>query len=112
MQITLEIIEQFISQKFGVSEYTIEHILSDSENEGNAHIGNLIPLEARLNEKCGNKSLEEKYEIYANSCFASARGIRERYKDKQFSVQKRTEYLCKLIYNNILELTQLDYSEE
>lgn len=112
VQITLEIIEQFISQKFGVSEYTIEHMLPDSENEENAHIGNLIPLESNLNTRCDNKSLDEKYEIYGTSCFASARGVKARFEGRQFDVQKRTDYLCKLIYNNILELTQLDYAGE
>lgn len=112
VQITLEIIEQFISQRFGVSEYTIEHILPDSESEENAHIGNLIPLETDLNDRCGNKNLEEKYGIYESSSFASARGIKTRFQGKEFNVQKRTDYLCKLIYNNILELTQVDYSEE
>lgn len=112
VQITLEIIEQFVSQRFGVSEYTIEHILPDSESDENAHIGNLIPLESKLNKKCGNENLETKFEIYEESFFASARGINKRYKGKKFDVQKRTDYLCRLVYNNILELTQLDYSEE
>lgn len=112
VQVTLEIIEQFISQRFGVTEYTIEHILPDSESEENAHIGNLIPLEYRLNEKCGNKILEEKFEIYGNSLFASARGIEKRFREHEFNVQQRTDYLCRLVYNNILKLTQLDYSEE
>lgn len=111
VQITLEIIEKFISQKFEVPEFTIEHILPDSENETNAHIGNLIPLERKLNDKCGNKSLDDKYSIYENSDYATARGVVKRYKNKEFDVVARTEYLCKMVYNNILELTQIDYSE-
>lgn len=55
VQITLEIIEKYMSQKFEISEFTIEHILPDSENDANAHIGNLIPLERKLNDRCGNK---------------------------------------------------------
>lgn len=112
VKITLEIVEQYVSQRFGVAEYTIEHILPDSESEENAHIGNLIPLEHYLNRECGVKTLKEKYEIYRNSSFASARGVSMRYMEKDFDVRKRTEYLCKLIYNNILELTQLDYAED
>ena len=112
VQITLEIIEKFVSQKFEVPEFTIEHIYPDSENEENAHIGNLIPLESKLNEKCGNKSLNEKYEIYSDSDFMTARHVGEKNRDKVFDISKRTEYLCRLVYNNILELTQIDYSDK
>ncbi|MBR6627546.1 MAG: HNH endonuclease, partial [Lachnospiraceae bacterium] len=108
----LEIIEKYISQKFEIPEFTIEHILPDSENDENAHIGNLIPLESRLNARCGNKPLAEKYVIYSDSEFAMARGFSQRYKDKDFSIASRTEFLCKMVYNNILELTQFDYSED
>lgn len=111
VQITLEIIEKYVSQKFEVPKFTIEHILPDSENDENAHIGNLIPLESKLNHMCGNKSLEEKYMIYKDSDFITARNINQRFNGKSFNISRRTEYLCKLVYNNILELTQLDYSE-
>lgn len=105
VQITLEIIEKYLSQKFEVPEFTIEHILPDSENDKNAYIGNLIPLESKLNEKCGSKSLIEKCTIYADSDFITARHITQRYKDKEFDISSRTEFLCKLVYNKILELT-------
>lgn len=111
VQITLEIIEKYVAQKFEISEFTIEHILPDSESDENAHIGNLIPLERGLNVRCGNKSLNEKYSIYEDSNFVTARGISKRYKNKEFNIAKRTEFLCKLVYNNILELSQLDYME-
>lgn len=112
VQITLEIIEKYVSQKFEIPEFTIEHILPDSESDANAHIGNLIPLERKLNDKCGSKSLVEKYVIYADSDFMTARHIAQRYKDKEVDIASRTEFLCKLVYNNILELTQIDYSED
>ena len=111
VQITLEIIEKYVSQKIEVPKFTIEHILPDSENDENAHIGNLIPLESKLNHMCSNKSLEEKYKIYKDSDFSTARNINQRFNGKNFDISRRTEYLCKLVYNNILELTQLDYSE-
>lgn len=111
VQITLEIIEKYIAQKFEVPEFTIEHILPDSEDEENAHIGNLIPLEYKLNERCRTKSMKQKCEIYSDSNFMTTRHIAERYKNKTFDVASRTEFLCKLVYNNILELTQLDYTD-
>ncbi len=112
VQITLEIIEKYVSQKFEIPEFTIEHILPDSENDANAHIGNLMPLERKLNDKCGSKPLVEKCAIYADSDFMTARHIAQRYKDKEIDVASRTDYLCKLVYNNILELTQIEYLED
>ena len=112
VQITLEIIEKYISQKFTVPEFTIEHIFPDSEDDANAHIGNLIPLEKNLNKRCGSKSLDEKCKIYADSDFMTARRIAERCENKGINIEERTEFLCRLLYNNILELTQLDYSED
>lgn len=109
VQITLEIIEKFVSQRETIDEFTIEHILPDSEGEKNAHIGNMIPLESRLNEKCKNITLNEKYDFYLMSNFSTARSFVERYKEKEFVPKDRTRFLAKLVYNNILELNQLRF---
>ena len=109
VQVTLEIIEQFVSQRFEIGEFTIEHILPDSQGEENAHIGNLIPLEAKLNKQCEDKPLDEKYKIYEKSNFVTTRGISRQYSNKKFNPENRTKYLAKLIYNNILELKQLNF---
>ena len=69
VKLTLEIIEKFVSQRFDITEFTIEHILPDSQGEANAHIGNMIPLESRLNGLCKDKKLEEKYDLYEQSNF-------------------------------------------
>lgn len=111
VQITLEIIEKYVSQKFSVDKFTIEHILPDSEGEQNAHIGNLIPLEEHLNKRCENKSFEEKVKIYAESNFKMARSIKERYEGKGFSIERRTKVMSKMVYNNILELMQLQFDD-
>ena len=108
VKVTLEIIEKFITQRFDIGEFTIEHILPDSQGEENAHIGNLIPLEQKLNELCEDKDLEQKYDIYDKSSFQTARGIKNRYKGKVFKPTDRTEHLAKLVYNNILELNQFN----
>ena len=96
----------FVSQSHNAHEFTVEHILPDSEGIANAQIGNLIPLEESLNRRCANKTLSDKYNYYAESSFTSARNIATRYKGKAFEPSKRTEYLAKLMYNNILELNQ------
>ena len=110
VQIILEVIEKFKSQNDSINEFTIEHMLPDSESIENAQIGNLIPLEEPLNRRCNTKPLSEKYSIYAESNFASARGVSTRYEGKEFNAAQRTEFLARLIYNNILELNQFDFT--
>ena len=112
VQIILEVIEKFVSQSHNSHEFTLEHMLPDSAEIANAQIGNLIPLEEPLNRRCGIKSLDEKYDIYSESGFTSARNVVTRYRGKMFDPAKRTEHLAKLMYNNILELNQFDFSKD
>ena len=112
VQIILEVIELFVSQAHNAHDFTVEHILPDSDGITNAQIGNLIPLEDALNRSCTNKSLTAKCDFYEKSSFTSARGIATRFREKPFDPSKRTEYLAKLMYNNILELNQFDYSKD
>ena len=111
VQIILEAVEQFVSQRDWVQEFTIEHILPDADDISNSQIGNLIPLEEALNKRCGAKSITEKYKIYSDSSYSSARNIAKRYSNQDLDIEKRTVFLAKLIYNNILELNQFDYSK-
>jgi len=106
------VVERYRSQSHSLNDFTIEHILPDSEGIENAQIGNLIPLEERLNSRCARMGINKKLEIYCESGFASARGTAQRYKDKDFNPAERTKFLAKLIYNNILELNQYDYSKD
>lgn len=112
VQIILEVIELFVSQAHNAHDFTVEHILPDSDGITNAQIGNIIPLEDALNRSCANKSLTDKCDFYEKSSFTSARGIATRFREKPFDPSKRTEYLAKLMYNNILELNQFDYSKD
>ena len=112
VHLVLEVIEKFISQRNEISEFSIEHMLSDAENVKNSQIGNLIPLEERLNGNLGNKSLDEKWEIYEHSVFSSCRGVAKRYRDKNFVPEQRTEFLARLMFNNILALNQFDFSNK
>lgn len=112
VQIILEVIETFESQAHNAHDFTVEHILPDSDGITNAQIGNLIPLEDVLNRNCANKSFVAKCDFYERSSFTSARGIATRFREKPFDPSKRTEYLAKLMYNNILELNQFDYSKD
>lgn len=74
VRLVLEIIEKYMSQRSDIGKFTIEHILPDSEGEQNAHIGNLIPLEQKLNEKCKTKKLEQKrWQYISFLCFGDER---------------------------------------
>ena len=112
VQIVIEVIEKFVSKSDTVKKFTIEHILPDSKGIENAQIGNLIPLEEALNSSCANKPLVNKFDFYEKSNFTSARNVAIRYKEKNFDPSKRTEYLAKIMYNEILELKHFDYSNE
>ena len=84
-------------------DFTIEHILPDAQSEENARIGNLLPLEERLNDRCGEKTLNEKIRIYEESSFFSVRKFLEtRQKKPEFDLDDRTERLANLFYREIL----------
>ncbi|MFR9543048.1 MAG: DUF262 domain-containing protein [Rikenellaceae bacterium] len=102
VKIVLGLIEEYSSNNDIVSEFAIEHILNDSDDIANSKIGNLIPLETRLNERCKNKRFQEKLLIYKESSFRCARAISERYLDKQFEIDSRSNHLAKLLYDSVL----------
>lgn len=112
VKIILEIIERYVAQRETIDDFTIEHMNPDSESKENSQIGNLIPLEGKLNERCADKKLDDKYDIYDKSMFATVKNVTTRYKGKIFDPKKRTEHMAKLVYNNILELNQFDYSQD
>ena len=111
VQTILEIVEKFISQRNIIDEFTIEHVLPDSDGLENALIGNLIPLEEKLNKRCDKKEMHEKSKIYKESNFRTARNVSQRIENEVFNVKKRTDFLAQLIYNNILELDQYEYND-
>lgn len=66
-----------------------------------------ILLEDRINQNCKDKSFREKLDFYRNSNYKMARGLANRYEDKDFSPQGRTDFLAKTIYNDILHLDKI-----
>lgn len=104
VRLVLEILEKNKSGQ-EIEEYTLEHILPDSEGEENAQIGNILPLEETLNKKCKNLSLSEKIPIYKESNFAITRGFARRFENKpnDFDPQKRTKYLAEIMYGFIVK---------
>lgn len=104
VQTVLEILERYNNNGNCPDSFTVEHVLPDSENIDNGQIGNLLPLEQRLNDRCKNKSLSEKLPIYGESSFSCSRKFGERFKEREFDPSKRTEYLAKEFYQKILKL--------
>lgn len=102
-ELALTILEQIKSGRVEVPSFTIEHILPDSQDRGNAVIGNLIPLEDNLNYLCGNKQLKDKLPIYAMSNFTTARNVTNRFRDniENFNINKRGEIMADKLYDEI-----------
>lgn len=102
--LVLELIEQKLSGRKRIDEFTIEHVCADSQGEQNAQIGNLIPLEESLNHRCNSLAVEYKLDIYEESNFATARKLAKHIiKDNNpFDPKKRSRYLGDMLYNDIL----------
>jgi len=104
VQITLEVIEEYISGRSLNMQTTIEHILPDSASIENAQIGNLLLLEEKLNRKCKDRPIDEKINIYQESALVCPHRFAKRYNEKEFIPSSRTEFLATFVYNNILQL--------
>ncbi len=103
VQIVLKLLEEHWGNTNTNMEFTIEHILPDSQGEENARIGNLLPLEESLNKRCADKELEEKIEIYNESMFISVkRLLRILERKPTFDLEDRTKRLATIFYNEIL----------
>lgn len=104
VKIILEVLEKNKSGR-DLIDYTLEHILPDSEGEENALVGNILPLEYELNQRCKNKNLQEKIPIYQESNFSITRGFASWYENNpdQYTPKKRTEFLATNIYQFIMQ---------
>ena len=103
VKIVLGLLEEHWGNQSKDLDFTIEHILPDAQSEENARIGNLLPLEERLNERCGSKPLNEKLKIYEESTFLSVKRFLEvRKKKPNFDLDDRTERLADIFFKQIL----------
>ena len=105
VKIVLELLEGYYSGSDFIEEFTLEHIYPDSKNTANSQIGNIIPLERNLNEKCKDKELIDKLKYYENSNFKLARNISDIYKDNEFDPEIRADQMSEVIYRQILHLS-------
>ena len=95
--------EQIKSGRVDVPSFTIEHILPDSQDRGNALIGNLMPLEENLNGLCKDKRLNEKIYTYDRSNFSTARNVANRYRENvdDFNINTRSNAMADELYDEI-----------
>lgn len=103
-KLVLEIYEEYLGNK-NIEEFTIEHIFPDSKGEENSNIGNLLPLEKELNEKCDDLPLTEKIIFYKKSNFKSVQKFVSRFeKDlSKCSIENRLKHLAEDFYKMISE---------
>lgn len=108
--LVLELIEQKLSGRTEIDDFTIEHVCADSQGEENAQIGNLIPLEDLLNHRGEDKTIEEKLTIYEDSNFATARKLVRRIMQANgsFNPKQRSKYLGEMLYNDIVNFLNED----
>lgn len=104
VQTVLEVFERHLSNACP-EDLTIEHVLLDAESPENGKIGNLLPLESKLNEKCQGKDFAGKLEVYGESNFRTTRNFAERYSQQDFKIDSRTAALGKSMYRDILKFT-------
>lgn len=97
-KLVLELLEHSVGGPEGMDSYTIEHVFPDSVDQRNARIGNLLPLERGLNERCKDKAFDEKLEIYKESRFVSVRKFVQRYEGASFDADVRAKFMAKEIY--------------
>ena len=102
-RLVLLLLEELKSGVRVTEEFTIEHILPDSQAQENSIIGNLLMLEHGLNGKCKDKSLEEKLPIYSESRFATTRAFAKRYANGNFNVMKRVDFIANDLFEMIVK---------
>lgn len=109
VKIVLELLELHIGKRELDENYTIEHILPDSQSEDNAMIGNLLPLEKRLNDQCKDMQLKDKIPFYKRSNYAITRGFAEwcEKNNYAFTPASRNDYLAGLLYDVILGISSI-----
>lgn len=84
-------------------EGSVEHILSESADNDNVNIGNLILLEQRLNEEADSLEYKDKIDIYKKSTYKWIQEFITKNSEWEYEgVQNRAKEMAKLYYTKIL----------
>ena len=101
-----ELLERELGYLGSFDKMNIEHCNPDFESEDNAHIGNLMLLEEKVNDKCKNKPLAQKIELYEESALKYPKIIRERFiKTGKLDFDGNSTWVAKVLYNRIKAVT-------
>lgn len=85
----------------------VEHILPDADTENNTIIGNMMLLEAALEDACKNKPLVQKIELYKQSKLKLPQLIVELYqKGEELDIMQRTKWIADTLYSYIKKLKE------
>lgn len=104
-----EILERDIGCEEDLSSdnVNIEHCYLDSASEDNDVIGNLILLEKPLEDRCKDKTIEDKKELYKQSKLKLPMLLVEEIGEKNaFDIEKRTNDLADSLYKIISEISK------
>lgn len=102
----LEYYEQIKNPRCNIEqdEFTIEHVLPDSQSQDNIYIGNLFLLEKSLNEKCGAKPIIDKIPFYKESCLVVPKHVADEIESSGFNMNDRATNMAKEIYDSFSEM--------
>ena len=103
VHVVLETLEAIETGSWNIEPYTIEHLNPDSADRENANIGNLVMLEASINENNGVKPFADKVDIYQDSRYKITRNVYRRYHDNPSSlhIETRANAMAEKIFNHI-----------
>lgn len=87
-----------------ISSFSIEHIKDDCDGGYACFIGNLTPLQKKLNNKLKDKSMQDKIKKYNESCFMTTKKLCENPNMANWNddaIKNRNEELAKIFYKQI-----------
>ena len=96
------------TQELAMNDISLEHILPQSDNISYIYnIGNILPLDNKINNSIGNISFEEKIEYFKRSELKIVKEFVEKYKEIEWNeeyINNRAKELAKLAYNEVWKI--------
>lgn len=90
--------------ELSVNSITLEHLHSQKQDTEWSHgIGNLLPLDKRLNEYCDTKSITDKISILENSALRQVKEFCDRYSDNTEWTKEHTIKRAKILAKEIFD---------
>lgn len=101
-----EIIERELGYDGSFDNFNIEHCVPDAESEKNAHIGNLMLLEERINhDLCKGKPLDQKIQYYHGSALKlPVKMAEDNPTGTAFNFDERSTWIAELLHSYITKV--------